>query len=50
MFEKDDFAELQDTVKTQEARIKQLENEIMTANSLATVAEYRLNSWRQKSY
>lgn len=50
MFEKDDLTDLKDTVKTQSARIKQLEDEIMAANSLATVAEYRLNSWKQKSF
>ncbi|MEM9217590.1 MAG: phycobilisome rod-core linker polypeptide [Cyanobacteria bacterium P01_F01_bin.150] len=50
MFDNDELNELRNTVKEQGDRIKQLEKDLMAANSLASVAEYRLNSWRLKSF
>ena len=41
---------LTDKIKAQKEKIDQLRGELMTARSLSTIAEAKLNKWRQRSY
>ncbi len=41
---------LEQQVREQAKRIEQLRGELMSARSLSTIAESRLNKWRQRSY
>ena len=50
MFPKSEFEKLQEKAAQQDARIAQLEKQIGEARSLSSVAEYRLNTWRQRSF
>ncbi|MEL6813627.1 MAG: phycobilisome rod-core linker polypeptide [Cyanobacteria bacterium J06598_3] len=43
-------ATLESTVTEQAAKIEKLRGELMSARSLATIAESKLNRWRQRSY